>query len=403
VPGVPVCVGDRVGRSSYGCSPASPAGSILARPDAGRYFLRVPKLLRLALAALALVALSPSARADEPDSTPAGVHPRRAHRHRRAKLEDPSARAPRGGASAQIEPARSGKQRPGEKAESIGPPNDGHLRGGAHLDLSKPYFRVVPAYESGDVRWGLPIMINMIDRAARTVHKRFPGAVLDVGDISQKGGGDILRHHSHESGRDADLGFYVLDARGKQIHAHGLIKFDTAMASPTVPGARYDLARNWSLIQEMLTDPAARVSHVFIAEWIRKELLAYARPRVSRALFERASMVMMQPHHSLPHDDHFHVRISCPHEAHSSCIELATNAPHGRALRVAHRGHPGHVLKTPATRPAAAPHPGKPPAASGVTPADPFRLPLPDPADEIEPDVDVRDMVDETGAPSSAE
>ena len=148
----------------------------------------------------------------------------------------------------------------------------------------------MPAYESGDVRWGLPILINMIDRAARAVHKRFPGAVLDVGDLSQKGGGDLLRHHSHESGRDADLGFYVLDARGKaESTPHGFIKFDTAMASPTVPGARYDLARNWALIQELLTDPVARVSHVFIAESIRKDLLAYARPRVSRAVFERAA------------------------------------------------------------------------------------------------------------------
>jgi penicillin-insensitive murein DD-endopeptidase len=371
----------------------------LARRGARGYFLRVPKLFRLALAALALVVLSRSARADEPDQ-----HAQGAHRHRRAKVEDPIARAPRGGASplTGAEPGRPGKARPGEKPESIGAPNDGHLKGGVHLDLSKPYFRLVPAYESGDVRWALPVMINMIDRAARAVHKRFPGAVLDVGDISQKGGGNLLRHHSHESGRDADLGFYVLDARGKQIHAHGFIKFDTSMASPTVPGARYDLARNWALLQELLTDPAARVSHVFIAEWIRKDLLAYARPRVSRALFDRASLVMMQPHHSLPHDDHFHGRISCPHEAHSSCVELATNAPHGRALRVAHKGHPAHSLKTPVAHPAA-PHVARPPPASGATPAEPFRLPLPDPADEIESDVDARDMVDETGAPRIAE
>jgi penicillin-insensitive murein DD-endopeptidase len=364
----------------------------LARGGARGYLFAVPKPVCLALAALALVVLSRSARADEPDR-----HAQAAHRHRRAKVEDPIARAPRGGASPLAEPARPGKARPAEKAESIGAPNDGHLKGGVHLDTSKPYFRVVPAYESGDVRWALPVMINMIDRAARAVHKRFPGAALDVGDISQRGGGNLLRHHSHESGRDADLGFYVLDAHGKQIHAHGFIKFDTSMASPTVPGARYDLARNWALIQELLTDPVARVSHVFIAEWIRKDLLAYARPRVSRALLDRASLVMMQPHNSLPHDDHFHVRISCPHEAHSSCIELAKNAPRGKP-RVAHKGQPGHGLKTPAPHPAAS-HAQKPPAASGATPADPFVLPVPDPVDEIESDLEAHDMVDESGAP----
>jgi penicillin-insensitive murein DD-endopeptidase len=252
----------------------------------------------------------------------------------------------------------------------------------------------VPAYESGDVRWGLPVLLNMIDRAARTIHKRFPGSVLDVGDISRRGGGDVLRHHSHETGRDADLGFYVVDAHGKQVHAHGLIKFDTSMASPTVPGARYDLARNWAFIQELLTDPGARVSHIFIAEWIRHEVLAYARPRVSRALWDRAATVMMQPHNSLPHDDHIHVRISCPHELHSSCIELAKNAPHGKA-RIAHRGHPGgnHVIRTPVHLPQ---RPSKAPAAAGVTPQGPLVLP-PGP-EEVESDVDLRDLVDDTGA-----
>ncbi len=354
----------------------------MAHHGAQGYFLPVPKPVRLALAAVVFLAMSPSARADEPDA------PRRHHHHRRAKLEDPSGRASRSGA--QADPAKQGKAKTAEKAESIGAPNDGHLKGGVHLDLSKPYFRLVPAYESGDVRWGLPSLINMIDRAARAVHKRFPGAVLDVGDLSQKGGGDLLRHHSHESGRDADLGFYVVDAHGKQIHARTFIKFDTSMASPTVPGARYDLARNWAFIQELLTDPVARVSHIFIAEWIRKDLLAYARPRVSRALYERASLVMMQPHHSLPHDDHIHVRISCPRELHSSCIELAKNAPHGGHMRVAHKVH---SLKTPVPHPAP-PHVARPPAASAVTPADPFDLPLPDPVDEIESDIEARDGVD---------
>jgi penicillin-insensitive murein DD-endopeptidase len=357
----------------------------------------VPKPVRLALAALALVALSPSARAGEPDRTPAAAHAHKGH-HRRAKLEVQNARAPRGGASTHTEPTpeRAGKRAPAEKAESIGSPNDGHLKGGAHLDLSRPYFRVVPAYESGDIRWALPIMINMIDRSARAIHKRFPGSVLDVGDISQRGGGDLLRHHSHESGRDADLGFYAVDAKNKQVHARTLIKFDPSMASPTVPGARYDLPRNWAFVQELLTDPAARVSHVFVDEWIRHELLAYARPRVSHALFERAAVVLMQPHHSLPHDDHIHVRISCPHEMRSSCIELAKSAPHGKA-RVAHRSRGGgHVLRTPAhVHPT---HAGKPPAASAAVSQDPLALPEAPAAPEVDADGEARDLVDETGA-----
>jgi penicillin-insensitive murein endopeptidase len=346
---------------------------------------------RSLLAALALVALGPSAaRADE-----APAHARKArHHHRRANNEAQAARAPRGGAK---EAPAKAKKAPAEKPESIGSPNDGHMKGGAHVDLSKPYFRVVPAYESGDVRWALPIMINMIDRAARDVHKRFPGSVLDVGDLSQKGGGDLLRHHSHESGRDADLGFYAIDAKGKQIHGPRFVKFNPDLSSPNHPGARFDLARNWAFVQDLLTDPAARVSHIFIAEWLKRELLAYAKTHATRALYERAAMVLMQPHNSLPHDDHFHVRISCPHEAHSQCIELAKNAPHGHT-RVAHKAH--GPLKTPSHHVTPG-HPHRPPPASAATPQDPFALPpvVGPGADEAAADTEARDEVDESGAP----
>jgi penicillin-insensitive murein DD-endopeptidase len=364
-----------------------------------RYSAEVPSPVRALLAALALVALSPPARADPPkDDARAGSqgsHARRLRHPRRAKLDDASGRASRDGSGGHEAPqgkaaaaSRPARHAPAEKPESIGCPNDGHLKGGAHVDLSRPYFRLVPAYESGDVRWGLPVLVNMIDRAARAVHKRFPGSVLDVGDVSQRGGGDLLRHHSHESGRDADLGFYAVDARGKQVHARTFIKFDPSMASPTVPGARYDFARNWAFVEQLLTDPTVRVSHIFIAEWIRHELLAYARPRASHGVWERAAMVMMQPHNSLPHDDHIHVRISCPRDGHSSCIELARNAPHGGA-RVAHRGHgAGHGLKTPAHAP---PRPPRSPAAVAPAPVDPLTLPTSPAAPEVEPD----DMLDD--------
>jgi penicillin-insensitive murein endopeptidase len=245
-------------------------------------------------------------------------------------------------------------------------------------------------------------MVNMIDRAARHVNKRFPGAVLDVGDLSVKHGGDVARHHSHESGRDADLGFYAVDAKGKQIHGKTFVKFNPDLSSPNYPGAKFDLPRNWAFVQEILTDPAARVSHIFIADWLKRELLAYAKTHAVRGVYERAALVLMQPHNSLPHDDHIHVRISCPHEAHSQCIELAKNAPHGRT-RVAKRtqggGHPAKAQPRRTHTPAGQ-HPRKtaPPAAAAA-PQDPFALPpVADPV-EAESDAEAADAMDESGTP----
>lgn len=268
------------------------------------------------------------------------------------------------------------------RSDSVGRPNEGHLEGGVRLDTKLPYLRVVPGREPSDVRWGLPSLVHMLERAAKAVAKKFPGSALDVGDLSRKGGGDVLRHHSHESGRDADLGFYAVDAKGKQVHAPTFIKFENGFVSSNVPGAHFDLPRNWLLVQMLLTDPA-RTSHLFIAEPLRHALLAYAKKRgVSRALLDHAAVVMMQPTASLPHDDHMHVRVACPRGSHSACIELAKDAPLGRlAKRDAHaaaRSHGAHHAPTlRAGTPQRQPSIGKHPTARVAPPP---RVPAPPPS-----------------------
>ncbi|MGK3991891.1 penicillin-insensitive murein endopeptidase [Sorangium sp. So ce1024] len=245
-------------------------------------------------------------------------------------------------------PAKT-KAAPRTPAMSIGHPNDGRLEGGVRLDSSRKDIRVVPAYARNDVQWGLPALVGMIERAARGVAKRYPGAVLEVGDLSRRHGGDVHRHGSHESGRDVDLGFYALDARGKQVHAPFFVRFNARLASTNFPGARFDVPRNWLLVQHLLTDPRAHVSHIFISDPLRHALISHAkRIGVSRALIVRAQFAMMQPTGAEPHDDHMHVRISCPSSMRGTCIELAKNAPSQRSrARVARSDK---ALRTPAAR-----------------------------------------------------
>ncbi len=203
---------------------------------------------------------------------------------------------------------------------SVGSPTDGRLVGGTHLDETG-YLRVVPADAAGDVRWGMGPLVGMIDRSARAVRRQFPEAVTSVGHLSRVGGGDIDQHRSHESGRDADVGFFVRSASGKELLASHFVAFRGDGTAPTWPGASFDDARNWALVSSMIGDPDARVTHVFVAAPLRARLLSYAEhtgaPASVRA---RAAELMQQPRGALAHDDHFHVRIGCP--AHmTSCIE----------------------------------------------------------------------------------
>lgn len=244
-------------------------------------------------------------------------------------------------------------------AKSIGSPTHGQLVGGVHLP-DEPYLRVVPAYSGGDVRWGLDALVGMLERSARSVRKHHPDAVLSVGHLSKRGGGEIDHHASHESGRDADIAFYVKDDKGKQILPSRFVAFTGDGKAPTMPGAHFDDARNWLLVVSLLSDPVARVSHLFVAAPLRARLLGYAeRIGAPQNLRVRAAEVLMQPHGSLPHDDHFHVRIACPHGMQGCVEQPEAHASHHAAQKSAPaaRAHGGHSAPAHGKAPAA---PAKP-------------------------------------------
>jgi penicillin-insensitive murein endopeptidase len=265
---------------------------------------------------------------------------------------------------------------------SIGSPTEGHLLGGMHLEETS-YLRVPPGDTAGDVRWGLEPLVTMIDRAARQVRRQFPDAVTSVGHLSQEGGGEIDRHRSHESGRDADIGFFVRGASGRQLLPKHFVPFRGDGTAASWPGAYFDDAKNWVLVSALVTDPEAHVTHLFVAAPLRARLLAYAeRMGVSASIRMRAAEVLQQPHGSLPHDDHFHVRIGCPSHM-SACVEnpavrMLRHAP--TVIARGRRGAPGHALVTPAP---AARNPGSHPLPSLPEPS---LAPGPEPKKEEEPD-----------------
>lgn len=217
---------------------------------------------------------------------------------------------------------------------STGTPTEGHLVDGVRLEEGAA-LRIAPVYASGDVRYGTRPLVHLVDRASKRVRHQFPDAVLSVGHLSKRGGGELDRHASHESGRDADLGFYVSSVAGKPLYAPAFVAFTGDGKAKSWPGAHFDDAKNWALVEALLTDSEAHVTHIFVAQPLRERLLAYAqRMGVRENVRVRASETMAQPKGALPHDDHFHVRIACPKNA-EGCIE-------NPARKVAHVGHGAH-------------------------------------------------------------
>jgi penicillin-insensitive murein endopeptidase len=247
---------------------------------------------------------------------------------------------------------------------SIGSPTEGHLLGGTHLEET-PYMRVVPVYAGSDVRWGLEPLVTMLDRAARQVRRQFPDAVTSVGHISRPGGGDVDRHRSHESGRDADVGFFIRSHAGRQLLPSHFVQFRGDGGAASWPGAYFDDAKNWLFVSALVSDPEAHVTHIFVAAPLRARLLAYAEHTgASPALRMRAAEVLQQPHGALPHDDHFHVRIGCPARM-SACVEnptMRSTKPAPSMIARGRRGAPVRGLVTHAPTPAPSPTTGPVPA-----------------------------------------
>ncbi len=236
--------------------------------------------------------------------------------------------------------------------QSVGSPTDGHLIGGSRLG-DAPYLRFLPAYASEDARWGLGSLVAMIDRSARAVRRQFPDAVLSIGHLSRRGGGDIDRHASHESGRDADLSFYIRGQNSHPLYSDHMVAFRGDGTAPSWPGAFFDDAKNWSLVASIVEDPTVRVTYIFVAAPLRARLLAYAaRISAPPAVRNRAAELMVQPRGSLPHDDHFHVRIGCP-TGMTACIELPTH----KHLMARHMGPSASSRMVASAKPPAHPAP----------------------------------------------
>jgi penicillin-insensitive murein endopeptidase len=202
---------------------------------------------------------------------------------------------------------------------SVGYPNDGWQQRAKRLKRSR-YIRIKPGSE--EKTYGHPALILMLERSAKDLQRVEPGSVLVVGDISDANGGPLAGHRSHQSGRDADILFYAVDENGKSIVLDHLVKFGANGKALDSSGYVFDDRRNWLLVQSWVRDQRAGLSHIFISRPLRQRLITYAskQPAFKKYVTE-VSALLKQPEDAEPHDDHFHVRVSCPEGQSEICRE----------------------------------------------------------------------------------
>jgi penicillin-insensitive murein endopeptidase len=200
---------------------------------------------------------------------------------------------------------------------TIGHPNEGYQLRAKRLSSTRELY---VRKSSRDRAYGYPSLVLMLHRSARDVAKAVAGSTMLVGDLSTREGGPLSGHHSHQSGRDADVGFYVLNLRDRPVQSKELVAFDGDGNAKDGGGLRFDDYRNWLLVESWVKDRRAGLSHVFVSDPLRARLLRFAREHPRFAPYaDRAAALLEQPENGEPHDDHFHVRISCPEDLAEIC------------------------------------------------------------------------------------
>ena len=223
-----------------------------------------------------------------------------------------------------------GARRLSHRSRSLGFAFQGKLRNGVRLRESR-FVRYVPEYAAAGNHYGTWELVQLLERAAYRVSRRVrdASAKLSVGELSRENGGRIPGHASHQNGRDVDLAFYMLDARGRPYEPYAFAEFD---ANGRGTGANsiltFDDARNWELVAKLVADGDAKVQFIFVADVLKQRLLREGRRRrASGVLLERAARAMVQPAEGHRHANHFHVRIYCPPAARPVCRDRAPFHP----------------------------------------------------------------------------
>ncbi len=199
----------------------------------------------------------------------------------------------------------------GRSPEAIGQYDRGCVAGAQKLATNGTAWQVMRL--SRHRMWGHPVLISYIQKLAGDLKARdgWPGIL--VGDMAQPIGGPLLGGHaSHQIGLDADL-WYI------PMPDHILTAEEREQMSAVSMIDRVSLTVNTSVFGDMQVKLLKRaasypeVARIFVHPGVKKALCDSAGN-------DRAWLSKIRPWWQ--HDDHFHIRLSCPPGS-TSCVPQA--------------------------------------------------------------------------------
>jgi murein endopeptidase len=189
--------------------------------------------------------------------------------------------------------------------QSIGEPWAGHLNDPAELPPGEGYVIRRPWRA-----FGTRTTVDFVHHAILDIRERFPDThVLAIGDLSQRDGGSITEHHSHQSGRDADIGLIY-----KEQPAGFPKNFVTATEDNLDCAATFALLSDFAETSKL--DGGTQM--IFLDYNVQGILYRWAQD--AGVPQDKLDRLFEYPHrgsgglvrHIPNHDNHMHVRFKCP-------------------------------------------------------------------------------------------
>ena len=197
-------------------------------------------------------------------------------------------------------------------AGSGGDPFHGWLTDGEPFPEG-PHHRLQHHVEKSRTYFGTAELVDGLLRAAAAVAAKHPGRKpLTVGNLSRRNGGDIEESHTHNSGRDVDLLFFMskLDGTPTRTRNHRFGPDGKSRRSPK--RYRIDRDANWALIEALMTDQAMGLQWLILEPHLEVLFLTHAKAQgVETEQLRRYADAMTLPPYAGPHENHLHMRTQC--------------------------------------------------------------------------------------------
>lgn len=203
----------------------------------------------------------------------------------------------------------------GPKPQAFGFYSRGHLEDAD--ELPEEGFGFVHLFRPRGRYYGTYDLVEILKYTAGQIALAFPGrSRLLIGDLSAKYGGPISGTHvSHQNGLDADFAYYR-KRREPKIDRRDTRGFKEDFVFWRWVRRDFDVARTWELFK--LFYQTGRVARIFVDRAIKQQLCEHAWALGEYAAHS-AFFDLIQDIDS--HDDHAHLRITCP-KASVSCIDM---------------------------------------------------------------------------------